>query len=496
MLSLMELRRAAGILGAKLAGARLDRVVQPDDFRLVLVFRTASSNTPVLLSCRPEFARVCAIEELPQAPPSPATFAQFMRAHLIRSIFEQVSTSSQNRQMGIRLSTRDGTNELILSLLGARSNVYLLDASRKLIHSMRPLEATRSELALGEPWRDPEGSIRSEGEDRWAEITDDLYLESIARTYQLLEQRREVENLARRVETVLAKERGFLDRKLVNLQQDLAEARQAADFKRKGELLKGILHAIRPGDDVVEASDYETAERVEIPIRADLSPTENLEAYFARYQKGSRGLTAIEQQLVEARAARSGIDSLWEELQEIVRQESPDPRLLQALAAHPRVRKLLARYYPLRSARPAPAKAQAKREVQSRLLPKRYRSEPGLEIWVGRSDEGNDYLTTRLARGNDLFFHLEGYPGSHVVLRTEGRADPPQEAILDACELAVHFSKLKNVSRADVHVTQIKNVKKPKGTKPGLVYVLRGKTIHLRCNPKRLQNILASRLDE
>src|SRR5881409_3443510 len=54
-----------------------------------------------------------------------------------------------------------------------------------------------------------------------------------------------------------------------------------------------------------------------------------------------------------------------------------------------------------------------------------YRSTDGLEIWVGRSDEGNDYMTTRLARGNDLFFHLEGAPGSHVILRTEGRADPP-----------------------------------------------------------------------
>jgi len=496
MLSLAELKRAGRILEAKLAGARLDRVVQPDEFRLVLVFRTPYSTTPVLLSCRPEFARVCTIEELPQVPPSPPTFAQFMRAHLIRSIFEQVSTSSQNRQVGIRLSTREGTNELILSLLGARSNVYLLDASGKLIHSMRPLDATRGELTLGEPWKDPKGSIRSEGEDRWAEIADDLYLESIGRTYQVLEQRREVENLARRIETVLAKERGFLDRKLVNLQQDLTEARQAADFKRKGELLKGILHAIRLGDEVVEATDYETGERVEIPIRPDLSPAENLEAYFARYQKESRGMAAIEQQLVEAQSTRSEIDSLREKLQEIVRQESPDPQVLQALAGHPRIRKLLSRYYPLRFAWPAPAKAQVKREVPSRLLPKRYRSEPGLEIWVGRSDEGNDYLTTRLARGNDLFFHLEGYPGSHVVLRTEGRADPPQEAILDACELAVHFSKLKNASRADVHLTQIKNVKKPKGTKPGLVYVLRGKTIHLRRNPKRLQNILASRLDE
>ena len=79
-----------------------------------------------------------------------------------------------------------------------------------------------------------------------------------------------------------------------------------------------------------------------------------------------------------------------------------------------------------------------------------------------------------MARGNDLFFHLEGYPGSHVILRTEGRPDPPAQSVLDACELAVHFSKLKNAAHADVHVAPVKEIKKPKGTKPGLVYVRRG----------------------
>jgi predicted ribosome quality control (RQC) complex YloA/Tae2 family protein len=115
---------------------------------------------------------------------------------------------------------------------------------------------------------------------------------------------------------------------------------------------------------------------------------------------------------------------------------------------------------------------------------------------VGRNDEGNDYLTTRLARGNDLFLHLEGYPGSHVVLRTEGRTDPPAESLLEACELAVHYSKQKNAGRADVHVAAIKNVRKPPGAKSGLVYVSRGRTIHVRRDSKRLARILASRLDE
>jgi predicted ribosome quality control (RQC) complex YloA/Tae2 family protein len=101
-----------------------------------------------------------------------------------------------------------------------------------------------------------------------------------------------------------------------------------------------------------------------------------------------------------------------------------------------------------------------------------------------------------MARGNDLFFHLEGYPGSHVVLRTEGRSDPPSDSLLDACEMAVHFSKMKNAKSADVHIAPIKNVRKPKGAKPGLVYVRHGRTIHLRRDPARLQNILASRVDD
>jgi predicted ribosome quality control (RQC) complex YloA/Tae2 family protein len=83
-----------------------------------------------------------------------------------------------------------------------------------------------------------------------------------------------------------------------------------------------------------------------------------------------------------------------------------------------------------------------------------------------------------------------------VILRTEGRDDPPSEAVLDACELAVHFSRFKKASRADVHVVPIKNVRKPKGAKPGLVVVHGGKSIHLRRNPARMERLLASRVED
>jgi predicted ribosome quality control (RQC) complex YloA/Tae2 family protein len=256
------------------------------------------------------------------------------------------------------------------------------------------------------------------------------------------------------------------------------------------------LHSIKPGARKAVATDYATGEVIEIPLDPKISPAANLASYFSRYHKESRGVRMIQQQLENLAASCAELEKTEEELDDILKKEPPDVEALDDLASQPGIRRLINRYSPTRKYREAPARPLQKKELPARLLPKRYRTEDGLEIWVGRSDEGNDYLTTRLARGNDLFFHLEGYPGSHVVLRTEGRANLPSRSLLDACELAVHFSKQKSAGNADVHVAPIKEVKKPKGAKPGLVYVRRGKTIHLRRDPKRLQNILAARLDE
>ena len=177
----------------------------------------------------------------------------------------------------------------------------------------------------------------------------------------------------------------------------------------------------------------------------------------------------IRRQIADLESAQSGLDAIEQNLERALRSEPPDLQGLESIEALPEVRRVLHRYSPKAKALAAPpVHASQKKEIPARLLPKRYKTQDGLEIWVGRSDEGNDYLTTRLARGNDLFFHLEGYPGSHVVLRTEGRTDPPSESLLDACELAAHFSKLKNAGTVDIHVAPIKDVKKPKGPSPAL----------------------------
>jgi predicted ribosome quality control (RQC) complex YloA/Tae2 family protein len=309
-------------------------------------------------------------------------------------------------------------------------------------------------------------------------------------------------SLRRDLERALRKEAKAQDRKLAKIAQSLAEAEEAAGLEREGELLKSLLARVKRGDTQVVARDFTTGKEVTIALDPTLSPAENLERIFKRYQKAVRSLAKAGAQREEVRTARDEVATLEDELRAAVRDAELDrPEALEAFAARPAVRRLLTKYTAKKLGRPSrPGRAKVgklgKRTVPQRLMPRRYGTAGGLEVWVGRSDEGNDFLTTRLAVGNDLFFHLDGAPGSHVILRTEGRSDPPSEATLDACELAVHFSKARNATRADVHVVPIKNVKKPKGTKRGLVMVHGGKTIHLRRTQRRLQRILAARIEE
>jgi predicted ribosome quality control (RQC) complex YloA/Tae2 family protein len=498
MMSLKELQRSSALLEARLGGSRLQRVVQEDAFRLALEFHGQAGTQTVLLSCRPRFAHISILHETPKAQPVPPSFVQFLRAHFGRATLASITCSQQDRRVGLFLETQEGTFEIVLSFLGVRTNIYLLDREGVLLYAMRPLQETRRELALGSLFKEPEGKPKSEGENRWQLVPDDRYLEAVEDAYARLEREEAAAILGRRIASVLNKETDYLERKAVNLLQDLGEAAQADEYRRKGELLKLALHSIRPGDDSVTVTDCENGTPVEISLDPRLSAAENLLAYFKRYRKELRGTSVLQEQLRTLRETQDSLAELQRRLSAALNATAPDFAKLQALAAEPRVRKLLLRYYPERTphgSRQAPL-CLGKKPIPIRLRPKRYKTEQGLEIWVGRNDEGNDYLTTKLAHGNDLFFHLEGYPGSHVILRAAGKSAPPDESVLDACELAAHFSKLKDARRVDVHVSPVKNVRKPKGAKPGLVYVARGKTIHLRRDPRRLENILASRQEE
>ena len=318
------------------------------------------------------------------------------------------------------------------------------------MRSPTPVRSCRSARSGGRPSRVPPtaGSDRFDGD---VPTSDFLYARSRTTTRPRSSED-EHGRLRQALSRSLRKERKTLERKLDKIGRSLAEAEQAVGLERSGELLKSVLSRVKKGDSEVTASDFDSGEPVVIPLDPKLSPAENLERMFKRYQKAVRGLTKAGAQHAEVKAAHDDVVRCSKT--ELV---EAGPAAAKRSTHSPRVRpwrscsRSTSRRRPPRRVRAHPGRCElGKRVVPGRLVPRRYRTEGGLEVWVGRNDAGNDYLTTRLAAGNDLFFHLDGAPGSHVILRTGGKKDPPSEAVLDASELAVHFSKAKNATRADV----------------------------------------------
>lgn len=118
-----------------------------------------------------------------------------------------------------------------------------------------------------------------------------------------------------------------------------------------------------------------------------------------------------------------------------------------------------------------------KSQKPKKSKPYHFVSSEGYDIYVGKSNTQNDELTLRFAENNDIWLHTKNIPGSHVIVKTNGTAIVPDQTLLEAANLAVYHSKAKNSSHVPVDYTPRKNVKKPKGAKPGMVIYEQNKTV-------------------
>ncbi|MBD3226413.1 MAG: DUF814 domain-containing protein [Caldithrix sp.] len=110
---------------------------------------------------------------------------------------------------------------------------------------------------------------------------------------------------------------------------------------------------------------------------------------------------------------------------------------------------------------------------------KTYRSSSGLPILVGQDDYSNDYLTFKVAAAEDLWFHVNGAPGSHVLVQSRGD-DVDKQTISEAAALAAWFSKLRQGGTVSVHYLPAKHIRKPRGAKPGSVHIKQAKKIKVK----------------
>ncbi len=249
-------------------------------------------------------------------------------------------------------------------------------------------------------------------------------------------------------------------KKQVILQEVLHECSSKDDFRTYGELLTANIYSLKPGDKKVSLWNYysDNNEYIDIDLDPNLSPSENIQRYYKKYNKMKKSeASALEQQIIN----QEEIEYLTSVLNNLTNSESYDE--IQDIRSE-LIETGYIRYKKNNKKKDKPTK------------PHHYVSSQGFDIYVGKNNIQNDYLTLKFANKADLWLHTKNIPGSHVIIKGK---DIPEETIYEAAALAAFFSKGKNSSKVPVDYTEIKNVKKPSGAKPGMVIYSTNKTIYV-----------------
>ena len=253
-------------------------------------------------------------------------------------------------------------------------------------------------------------------------------------------------DLRRIVATVLERNTRKYDLQL----KQLKDTEKKDKYRVYGELINTYGYDLEPGISSFEADNYYTGEKLTIPLDPDLTPSENAKRYFDRYGKLKRTEEALTLQSAETRSEIEHLESIAASL-DIALQESDLTEIKEELAEAGFIRK---------------RNSNKKKEPPPR--PFHYVNHDGFHIYVGKNNYQNDYLTFKLASGSDWWFHAKQIPGSHVLVKSEGRK-LTDRTFEEAGALAAYYSKGREQDKVEIDYVQKKEVKKPAGARPGFV---------------------------
>ncbi|MEK9197712.1 NFACT family protein [Ureibacillus sp. 179-F W5.1 NHS] len=278
------------------------------------------------------------------------------------------------------------------------------------------------------------------------------------RVFYARAERDRVKQQAGDLERWLQNERNKLTLKLKKLQKDLDNASNLDKFQLYGELLMAHLYQFEKGMKEVTVTNYysENGEQITIPLSVRKTPVENAQSYYTKYNKAKNALVMVKEQIEKTEDEIQYFDMLMAQ----VHQASPSDieEIREELAEQG--------YLKMRNSK--------RKKKPTKPSPEQFVSSSGIPISVGKNNKQNDYLTFKIAKKTDIWLHTKDIPGSHVVIHSN---EPDDKTLFEAATLSAYFSKARDSSSVPVDYTEIRQVKKPNGAKPGFVIYFEQKTL-------------------
>lgn len=567
-------------LNTKLAGARLDKIYQPEPDELLLAFHGNAGAYKVTLSANPAIPRISLAEAPKENPIAAPMFCMLLRKHLTSAHVIAVRQLELERMLIFDLETRNELGDLvqkslIIEVMGRHSNIILTDENGRIADSIKRVDFSVSskrqilpglsyEMPPAQNKRNPLTCSLEEILNALADLSETERLDkailsrfqgisplvareivfralgetdticknisydkllSIATAMQQLfrpltendaepcyltdgetgklmefsavpilqygeraklhagasmgeligffyEERERKERMSRRSAHLTRLVSNHIDRcakKLTLQTAELADTEKREEWRQYGELITANIYQLEKGMENLRTQNYfdEALPMVVIPLDKTLTPAANAQRYYKKYNKAKTAAAELTRQIALAQEELEYLESVDEALARAEGAEALS-QIGDELAEQGYIR------------RPKGFK----RKKESPAAPLKLKTADGFLLYIGKNNRQNDYLTNKMAQNKDLWFHTKNIPGSHVVLKYEPERPFTEEAITQAASLAAYFSKAGSSNQVPVDYTEIKNVKKPMGAKPGFVIYSTNKTAYV--TPKNL----------
>lgn len=271
--------------------------------------------------------------------------------------------------------------------------------------------------------------------------------------YGLRERAERIRQRASDVLRLLTNAEARLTKKLAAQKNELSDCADKDKYRIFGDLIMSSLHLLKKGDKEALLTDYYSEDQREVKISLDekLTPTQNAQRYYKKYNKAKTAESVLAKQIELAEKELEYIYTVFDSLSKC--ETEADIAEIRSELYHAGYASKMKNYAEQKKHAPKPLE---------------FVSSSGYRVLCGKNNSQNDYITTKLAGKLDFWFHVKNAPGSHVILMSGGD-EPDAVDFTEAATIAAYYSKLSDGESIAVDYTQVKNVKKPNGSKPGFV---------------------------
>ena len=279
-------------------------------------------------------------------------------------------------------------------------------------------------------------------------------------------------NYKNNLSKLVLKELKKITKKVDNINSKLKECENIDTYRIYGELITSNLYKIDDSkniESITLENYYDNNNLISIPLDTTICPSYNAKKYFKKYHKLKNTLEIVNEQKKEALKELEYLESIIYELEDsetLIDLEQIDNEIKENILPKPQINDSKVRKIKTN-----------KKDIHNEYEPIKYDID-GFTFFIGKNNKQNDYITTKLGKNEDIWFHTKDIRGSHCLLKCNGN-EVNQSTIITCAQLAAFYSKAKLSSNVPIDYCFIKNVKKPSNSKPGMVIYTNNKTINV-----------------